>query len=341
MKIVKLILIGLLVCTSFAKAEDWQKVLNLKGFWKFSIGDNPEWKNPYFKDTDWEDIKVPSFWEDEGFNGYDGYAWYRKSFSISEKYVNHTLYLNLGYIDDVDEVYINGKLVGCSGSFPPFYRTSYYSERSYPIPASFLKSGNNTIAVRVYDAELGGGINNGDIGFYLNNTVPLKAGLEGYWKFVTGDNNQYKDINFDDSKWKSILVPGLWESQGYSGYDGFAWYRKKFKISGELIKQKLVLILGKIDDIDQVYINGKLVGSTGNFSEDPINVGDSYSKLRGYFLPQNLLNENGENVIAIRVYDNSYTGGIYQGPIGFTTQEGYTKFLRNKPKESFWERLFN
>ena len=340
MKLLKLISFFVIFATSVIKADDWQRVLNLKGFWKFNIGDNSEWKNQYFKDDDWDDIKVPAFWEDEGFNGYDGYAWYRKNFTISEKYTKQTLFLMLGYIDDVDEVYINGKLVGSSGKFPPEYQTSYYSFRNYPIPRGWLKAGNNTIAVRVYDAELGGGINNGDVGIFVTNSIPIQIGLEGYWKFSTGDNQKWKDFNFDDSKWNSILVPGFWESQGYNDYDGFAWYRKKFIVSKDLINQKLVLVLGKIDDGDQVFINGNLVGSMGNFSSNPPNTNDCYDKLRNYFLPQNLL-KNGENVIAVRVYDQYKDGGIYLGPIGITTQKEYTKFWRKNDKKSFWERLFN
>src|SRR5687768_10787322 len=64
--------------------EDWDKVLNLRGTWKFSIGDNRKWADPKYVDNDWENIDVPSNWEDEGFNGYNGYAWYRKTFDGSD-----------------------------------------------------------------------------------------------------------------------------------------------------------------------------------------------------------------------------------------------------------------
>ncbi|MEY3884121.1 MAG: hypothetical protein RLZZ379_1399, partial [Pseudomonadota bacterium] len=32
-------------------------------------------------------------WENEGFHGYNGYAWYRKHFSISQKYRNRTIHI--------------------------------------------------------------------------------------------------------------------------------------------------------------------------------------------------------------------------------------------------------
>ncbi|HPN37155.1 MAG TPA: beta galactosidase jelly roll domain-containing protein [Melioribacteraceae bacterium] len=342
MKNFKIYLVVVLLLAVNLIAEDRSKVFNLSGYWKFSIGDNPDWKKTGFNDNNWEDIRVPAFWEDKGYHGYDGYAWYRKQFIISDKYLNTQLYVELGYVDDVDETYINGVLIGKSGSFPPDYITSYFSYRKYPIPMGLLKPGNNVIAVRVYDDEQGGGIVNGEPGIYSYKSLSFNIGLEGYWKFKPGFNDDYKNVNFDDSKWDEILVPGFWENQGYKDYDGYAWYRKKFKVSKSIAGQKLVLVMGKIDDYDQVYINGKLVGSTGKMNNiDNNNLGVNYAKFRGYYLPDNLLNYDGENVIAVKVYDGYKDGGIYEGPIGITTQKNYVDYWKKKEKRSFWDRLFN
>ncbi len=341
MKNIKINLVVVLLLAVSLYAEDRTRVFNLSGYWRFSIGDNAEWKNTGFNDSNWEDIRVPAFWEDKGYHGYDGYAWYRKQFIISDKYLNTQLYVELGYVDDVDETYINGVLIGKSGSFPPAYITSYFSYRKYPIPMGLLKPGNNVIAVRVFDDEQGGGIVNGEPGIYNYKSISFAVGLEGYWKFKPANNEEFKNINFDDSKWDEIIVPGFWENQGYKDYDGYAWYRKKFKVSKSIAGQKLVLVMGKIDDYDQVYINGKLVGSTGQISNVDNNLGDSYDKFRGYYLPDNILNANGDNVIAVRVYDGYKDGGIYEGPIGITTQKSYVEFWKKKEKRSFWDRIFN
>ncbi len=98
---------------------------------------NDEWISPKFDDSKWESIHVPSPWEDEGFNGYNGYAFYRKNITISSTYKDRMLYLNMGYIDDVDEVYLNGNKIGSTGSFPPNYNTAYNAERIYYIPAEY------------------------------------------------------------------------------------------------------------------------------------------------------------------------------------------------------------
>jgi sialate O-acetylesterase len=95
-----------------------------------------------------------------------------------------------------------------------------------------------------------------------------------------------------------------------------------------------VLLLGKIDDIDEAYLNGVLIGSTGEIKEnhDEINFSDEYQSLRGYFIPDDLIINDGLNVIAVRVYDGWRDGGIYDGPVGLITQENYTKYWMDRKR---------
>ncbi len=124
-------------------------VESLEGEWKFSIGDEEKWASIDFNDNDWEEIKVPSAWENEGFHGYNGYAWYRKKFRVPSELKSTGFYLNLGYVDDVDQTFVNGHLIGVSGGFPPEFVTAYSAERKYFVPKEILKDGENLIAVRV------------------------------------------------------------------------------------------------------------------------------------------------------------------------------------------------
>jgi Beta-galactosidase second all-beta domain len=325
--------------------QDWEKFVNLGGYWKFSIGDDFKWANNSFDDKDWEEIKVPSPWEDEGFHGYNGYAWYRKHFKFPDEIPTSSIYLLLGTVDDVDQTYINGKLVGSTGSFPPDYQTGYYDTRKYPVPVQYLnKGGDNVIAVRVYDSELEGGIIRGDIGLFVSGGLITNFSLEGQWKFRTGDNKEWGKINFNDEKWNNIIVPGFWEPQGYNNYDGFAWYRKTFKVPNDLKNKKLVLVVGKIDDLDEVYLNGELIGATGEMKDNPSenHFSQEYQQFRGYYIPDGLIKNNEYNVVAVRVFDGFKDGGIYEGPIGLVTQERYIKYWRSKKdKKNIFDILFN
>jgi hypothetical protein len=323
-------------------SSEWKQLVDLSGTWKFSVGDNNEWSSVLFNDENWESIQVPSSWENQGFHGYDGYAWYRNTFDIPDKYKNNIIYLFLGYVDDVDQVFINGQQVGHSGSFPPHYMTAYDVSRRYPVPNELLNfDKKNTIAVRVYDDELEGGILRGDIGIYTPEySLQNGINLVGTWKFMTGDNPAWKEAGFDDKNWADLIVPGYWETQGFPDYDGFAWYRKSVFIPEKYKDEKLILVMGKIDDLDEAYINGKLVGSTGNMSIKDL--GDNYLKLRGYYLSADDLNYGKFNLIAVRVYDGFRDGGIYEGPITIVPQKEYIKYwnkLRNG--ENIIDKIFD
>jgi len=316
-----------------AHAGDLKRITDLQGVWKFSIGDDKKWRSPEFDDSNWDKILVPSPWEDQGFNGYNGYATYRKTFQVSAEYKDRMLYLHLGYIDDVDEVFFNGRKIGSTGSFPPYFETAYNAERKYYVPSDIINyNGINVITVVVYDTYQQGGIVSGNIGLYAGKTtMRLSGSLQGPWKFKTGDNLEWKQPGFNDSDWDKIFVPAKWEDQGYRDYDGFAWYRKSFTYNENQTGDKMVLLLGKIDDIDQVYINGFLIGSTGDFPTNKggdIHTGDEWSAFRGYYLPEGALKNGQVNTIAIRIYDSGGGGGIYEGPVGLITQVKYIEYWR-------------
>jgi hypothetical protein len=317
-----------------AAQENLSLIQSLKGGWSFSIGINNDWISPKFNDSGWETIKVPSPWEDQGFNGYNGYAFYRKKISVSSSLKGRMLYLNMGYVDDVDEVYLNGRKIGSSGGFPPHFVTAYNAERIYYIPEEYINfDGMNVIAVKVYDSYDAGGIVGGEIGIYGGKaSVSFDVNLQSLWKFRPGDDIRRKEVDFDDSLWDEILVPARWEDQGYRDYDGYAWYRKTFTYNSNTTDDRMVILMGKIDDIDQVYVNGTLVGSTGTFpsksNRDVFPGGAEYNAFRGYYLPAGFLKKGQKYVIAVRVLDTGGIGGIYEGPVGIISQTKYIDYWR-------------
>ena len=322
--IIRLILIIALLFNSAVLASAFEPVeKDLRGMWKFRIGDHKEWSSSSYDDSGWEDIRVPARWEDEGFRGYDGYAWYRNSVVFPEEMKQKSLVLELGYIDDADEVYINGVKIGQTGSFPPRFSTAYTALRKYNIPNEVIHFGEkNLIAVRVYDAMLDGGIVSGNLRIYSSgNLPPFDINLTGVWQFNKGRS-------IDEYRTEPIQVPGFWENQGYNGYDGYAVYSKKIIVSEKLASQRLVLLAGRIDDTDMVFINGKYVGQTGSFNEW---TGDYYREFRNYFIPPNRF-KPGENILEIRVHDSGGDGGISQGPVGIMTQDQFREYWKSKRK---------
>ena len=109
--------------------------------------------------------------------------------------------------------------------------------------------------------------------------------LEGPWRFATdpqevGAAAGWQHPAFNDSDWRELRAPGVWEAQGvteprpgqppapkgtmpWSDYDGVAWYRRSVVIPAAWQGEVLVLQLGAVDDVDRAFVNGQLVGETG------------------------------------------------------------------------------
>jgi sialate O-acetylesterase len=330
------ILLLLLLPTINLMANDWTRVLDLRGTWLFSIGDDVEWSKQEVDTKAWDPIRVPANWDDY-YEGYNGYGWYRKTFDIRQIPDNKELVLFLGRIDDVGEIFINGVKIGQSGAFLPHLKTAWDKEVQLRIPNGLLMKSGNTIAVRVYDEGHVGGIVNGNkMGIYIDNDVELLSlDLSGKWKFSTYREKEVNSIDFDDHKWNEINVPGKWEDQGYAEHDGYAWYRKKFTIPATLKKEQLYVVLGKIDDYDKVYLNGHFLSRTEYI--------DTYSRLRKYRawllyrvykLPMDDL--KSDNVLVVEVRDDGVSGGIYEGPVGIMNDEN-AQLIEERNLTGFWD----
>ena len=190
------------------KKESTKLLLDLKGYWLFSEGDDKAWAAPDYYDSDWGEIRPGQPWEDQGYRHYDGFAWYRKHITIPQPSIKGDLLLKLGFIDDADEVYLNGILIGSSGGMPPTFQTAYNHAREYLIPVSQVKWGEeNLIAVRVYDDGSDGGILEGPLGLFTTDPKPVPdIDLAGIWEFVLEPELKKSG---EDAVWTSIIVPGI------------------------------------------------------------------------------------------------------------------------------------
>lgn len=114
--------------------------LGLAQAWHTEVND---WSN-------WKKVDLPLKVERMKFRKRDGVFWFKKTITLGEKDIAVPIHLNLGKIDDMDETYINGHLVGTSG------RRGV--KRAYKIKPSLLQLGENTITVRVKDIGGTGGM---------------------------------------------------------------------------------------------------------------------------------------------------------------------------------------
>ena len=106
------------------------------------------------------------------------------------------------------------------------------------------------------------------------------------------------DPKLNDSDWDEMIVPGFWSKGPKININGSVWFRKKINVPKSLVGVSLKLWLGRIVDQDSVFVNGKFVGTTG-YQYPP----------RKYVIGPSILNE-GENIIVVRVINNSSKGGF-------------------------------
>lgn len=135
---------------------------------RFATGDDPARSQVAFDDSGWKELSTLANYEQQGFDGYDGWSWYRIHVIIPSSLKNSVrwrerLSVYLSSIDDVDETWFNGVKIGKTGQFPDDsggYDTRWQALRQYHVD---LASGlvrwdqDNVIAIRVYDGDGAGG----------------------------------------------------------------------------------------------------------------------------------------------------------------------------------------
>ena len=141
---------------------------------------------------------------------------------------------------------------------------------------------------------------------------PADAGLTGAVKWY--------DAAYQPKGWRTINIPGYWEDQGVKDLNGVLWYRKEINIPASMTGKPARVFLGRIVDADELYINGKMVGSTTY----------QYPQRR-YAVPADLL-QPGKNIFVIRVTNTNGKGG-------FVSDKPYCIFAGNDTVDlkGYWQ----
>ena len=139
--------------------------------------EQPRWFEDTYVPKGWYTINIPGYWEDQGVRNLNGVVWYRKEIDLPKSMTGVPAKLFMGRIVDADEVYINGEKVGNI--------TYQYPPRRYNIKEGLLKTGKNTIVIRVGNYAGKGGFVP-DKPYYLtanNQDIDLK----GTWEYKVGE----------------------------------------------------------------------------------------------------------------------------------------------------------
>ena len=142
-------------------------------------------------------------------------------------------------------------------------------------------------------------------------------------QFKQGDDMNWAKPEMDDASWKEIDITTLWDRQGFpQNTYAYGWYRIHVKIPKSVFQgadQQNVLIFNMpmADDVDECYLNGKLIGSTGRMPTNPAGYFFGVDIVRNYVVDirKDGLRLDSDNVIAVRVYNRGGSGGLYNNPM--------------------------
>lgn len=131
-----------------AAASQWATIW--EGWYRERTKDQPwsakpsgEWKPAPIERGYWEEWGVPELAK------YDGMLWYRTTVTLTKSQAAQQATLALGRVDESDQAWVNGRLVGAAGPG---------GEKSYALPANVLKAGENSIVVSILDTYANGGM---------------------------------------------------------------------------------------------------------------------------------------------------------------------------------------
>lgn len=153
-----------------------RSVVALYGPWKFMPGDSPldpathapVWASPGFDDASWESVDLTpaagSFDPVGGYSGYVagwtrrghpdlyGYAWYRLHLRVRTQPGEPLALTGPPDVDDVYEIFANGRDVGSFGDFSHRRPTVYYTQpMMFPLPsAAIMGTPDLVLAIRVW-----------------------------------------------------------------------------------------------------------------------------------------------------------------------------------------------
>lgn len=187
-----------------------------------SLKARPDWTEAAFDDSAWPSVRPEGAWEAvPGMTTFDGTALYRTDVTLTAGQARGAARLELGPIDDVDVVYVNGRRVGGAQGWD--------TPRTYTLEPGVLRPGRNVIAVGVLDTGGGGGMWGPADRKRLVAADGSEISLAAPWRLkasaTLADLPPPPRAPWIGGSGTTTLYNGMIAPLGDYGLTGFAWYQ--------------------------------------------------------------------------------------------------------------------
>lgn len=158
--------------------------------------------------------------------------------------------------------------------------------------------------------------------------------------YKQGDDMNWAKPEMDDASWSEIDITTQWDKQGFpQNNHGYGWYRIHVTIPRSVFQggdqpNALIFNLPKADDVDECFLNGKLIGATGRMPTNAAGYFPASNAVRNYMVDvkRDGVRLDAENVIAVRVYNRGGSGGLYNNPLTIScpkAADGFSMSLKD------------
>ena len=190
-------------------------------WWRSQDNGREPWKDS--GTLDWKPIPRFSFWNEWKGTGLDTEAranvWLRQTLTLTAGQARQAGQLSIGAIDDLDLTFVNGKPVG--------YTFGWGVERTYSVPAGYLREGDNEILIAANNMwDTGGCFGGPDRLFFQPGDGSKAVPLGADWEYSIA---QSRDVPprapWDANAGLGVMHNAMIAPLGSMRLAGVAWYQ--------------------------------------------------------------------------------------------------------------------
>jgi sialate O-acetylesterase len=186
----------------------------------YDIGQKEHWAAPDYDDSNWKQVSIPGGFAELGVPDTPALVYFRKTFDVPDPVPTGRNMVQLGIIEKMDTVYINGQEIGGSAWVE--------NPRRYFIRPGMLHPGKNVITIRVLKTIPNGGFESKPEELSMtigDKTIPLA----GTWKAkLSVDGRPPQPLPLRYQNWPempAVLYTGMIQPIAPLSIAGAIWYQ--------------------------------------------------------------------------------------------------------------------